>query len=58
MLVLQRKVGEAVQIGDGVTVTVVDVDGDEVRLGVSSLFDNIDVEPKEDHGDGGEVQMP
>ena len=33
MLVLSRKRGESVVIGDGVTVTVLSVEGDRVRLG-------------------------
>lgn len=34
MLVLQRKVGERICIGDDITVTVVDVKGGRVRLGL------------------------
>ena len=34
MLVLSRKRGEAITIGDGITVTVLAVDGDRVKLGV------------------------
>ena len=34
MLVLTRKVGERIVIGDGVAVTVVEVSGQRVRLGV------------------------
>lgn len=33
MLVLSRKRGESIVIGNGITVTVVDVKGDRVRLG-------------------------
>jgi len=33
MLVLSRKRGESVVIGNGITVTVLDVRGDRVRLG-------------------------
>jgi carbon storage regulator len=36
MLVLSRKFGEAIVIGDSITVTVLDVQGDRVRLGVSA----------------------
>ena len=39
MLVLTRKVGERIQIGDGVVVTVVRVHGDKVRLGVEAPAD-------------------
>jgi carbon storage regulator len=34
MLVLGRKLGETIVIGNDITVTVVAVDGDRVRLGV------------------------
>ena len=34
MLVLSRKLGEVMAIGNGITVTVVAVDGDRVRLGI------------------------
>lgn len=33
MLVLTRKRGEAIHIGDGIAVTVLEVHGDRVRLG-------------------------
>ena len=36
MLVLTRKPGEAIVIGDGITVTVVEVKGGRVRLGLSA----------------------
>lgn len=36
MLILTRRVGEAVVIGDEVTVTVLRVKGNQVRLGVSA----------------------
>jgi len=34
MLVLSRKRGEAITIGNGVTVTVLSVQGDQVKLGI------------------------
>ena len=34
MLVLSRKLGEVLVIGNSITVTVVAVDGDRVRLGI------------------------
>src|SRR5262245_10116814 len=34
MLVLSRRVGDSIRIGDGITVTVVEVRGDRVRLAV------------------------
>ena len=36
MLILTRRVGETVMIGDDVTVTVLGVKGNQVRLGVSA----------------------
>jgi carbon storage regulator len=38
MLVLTRKVGEAVMVGD-VPVTVVEISGDKVRLGIEAPED-------------------
>lgn len=36
MLVLSRRVGESLVIGDDITVTVIEVRGDSVRLGVDA----------------------
>jgi carbon storage regulator len=36
MLVLTRKVGESIVIGEGITVTIVDIKGDTVRVGVDA----------------------
>lgn len=36
MLVLSRRAGESVVIGDGVTVTVLEVRGDVVRIGIDA----------------------
>ena len=36
MLVLSRRIGEQIVIGDGIVVTVVATSGDRVRLGVSA----------------------
>ncbi len=36
MLILTRRVGEAVTIGDEVTVTVLEVKGNQVRLGIKA----------------------
>ena len=36
MLVLSRRKGEAVVIGDGIKVTVIDVRGDQIRLGIDA----------------------
>lgn len=36
MLVLSRRAGESVVIGDGITVTVLEVRGDVVRIGIDA----------------------
>jgi carbon storage regulator len=36
MLVLTRKAGEKIYIGEGITVTVLDVKGSRVRLGINA----------------------
>ncbi|MFD2089516.1 MULTISPECIES: carbon storage regulator CsrA [Brevibacillus] len=36
MLVLSRKMGESIMIGDQIEVKVVSVDGDAIRLGISA----------------------
>jgi carbon storage regulator len=36
MLILTRKTGEAICIGDNVTVTVLGVKGNQVRLGINA----------------------
>ena len=39
MLILTRRVGETLMIGDNVTVTVLGVKGNQVRIGVSAPKD-------------------
>jgi carbon storage regulator len=39
MLILTRRVGEAVKIGDDVTISVLSVKGNQVRLGVAAPRD-------------------
>ncbi len=39
MLVLSRQKDESIMIGDGIRITVVDVRGDKVRLGISAPKD-------------------
>lgn len=39
MLVLARKVGESVIIGDSIEITIVDLRGDVVRLGIKAPVD-------------------
>ena len=39
MLVLQRKVGQSIKIGDAIEVVVLEVSGDHVRLGIDAPRD-------------------
>lgn len=39
MLVLTRKIGEAIQIGDGVTVEILEMRGGRIRLGITAPGD-------------------
>jgi carbon storage regulator len=36
MLILTRRVGEALMVGEDVTVTVMDVKGNQVRIGINA----------------------
>jgi len=46
MLALTRKKGQSIIIGDGIEITVVDIQGDQVRLGIKAPK-NIAVHRKE-----------
>ncbi len=39
MLVLTRKPGETVTIGDNVTVTIVEIDGNRIKIGIDAPKD-------------------
>ena len=39
MLVLSRKLGEKIHIGSGITITVVEVKGSKIRLGIDAPDD-------------------
>ncbi|MDW2876653.1 MULTISPECIES: carbon storage regulator CsrA [Bacillaceae] len=46
MLVLTRKTGEAIQIGDEIELTVLSIKGDQIKLGINAPK-NIDIHRKE-----------
>lgn len=46
MLVLTRKVGESVQIGEEIEITVLSVQGDQIKLGINAPR-NVDIHRKE-----------
>lgn len=46
MLVLSRKTGEAIQIGDDIEITVVSIKGDQIKLGINAPK-NIEIHRKE-----------
>ena len=62
MLILTRRVGETLMIGDEVTVTVLGVKGNQVRIGVNAprdvavhreeIFDRIKSEQDQQNGTG------
>ncbi|MGF2617929.1 carbon storage regulator CsrA [Rossellomorea vietnamensis] len=46
MLVLTRKTGEAIKIGDDIEITVLSIKGDQIKLGIEAPK-NIDIHRKE-----------
>jgi carbon storage regulator len=46
MLVLTRKIGESIQIGDDIEVKVVSVDGEQIKLGIEAPK-NVDIHRQE-----------
>jgi carbon storage regulator len=46
MLVLTRKTGEAIQIGEDIEISVVSVKGDQVKLGINAPK-NVEIHRKE-----------
>ena len=61
MLILTRRVGESVMVGDDITVTVLDVKGNQVRIGINAPKDvavhreEIYERIKSERGEGGEA---
>ena len=46
MLVLTRKKGEAIVLGDNIEITVLGIDGDQIKLGINAPK-NVDIYRKE-----------
>ncbi|MGM9923423.1 MAG: carbon storage regulator CsrA [Bacillus sp. (in: firmicutes)] len=46
MLVLTRKTGESITIGDGIEVTVLEAKGDQIKLGITAPKD-VEIHRKE-----------
>jgi len=66
MLILTRRVGETLMVGDDVTVTVLGVKGNQVRIGVNApkdvsvhreeIYQRIQREKSQDSEQGGEQE--
>ena len=46
MLVLTRKIGESIQIGDDIEIKIVSIKGDQIKLGINAPI-NIEIHRKE-----------
>lgn len=62
MLVLSRRVGEQIVIAGGITVTVVEIKGNQVRLGVTApksiRVDRDEIHQRRTRAAGLEIQEP
>jgi carbon storage regulator len=62
MLILTRRVGETVRVGDDVTITILGVKGNQVRVGISApksvavhreeIYERIKNAPRDESDDG------
>jgi carbon storage regulator len=55
MLVLSRKENEKIKLGDNITLTIVRVSGDKVRLGIEAPSDVVILREELSPRNGGEV---
>ena len=58
MLVLSRKIGETIEIGDNVVVTLVRLNGDRARIGIEAPRDVVITRPDAKKGPRVEVELP
>jgi carbon storage regulator len=57
MLVLSRKLGERIVVGDGITITVVSVRGERVKLGIAAPVE-VPIHREEIHRQVSEAGFP
>ncbi|MEM8593508.1 MAG: carbon storage regulator CsrA [Pseudomonadota bacterium] len=65
MLILTRRVGETLMVGDDVSITVLGVKGNQIRIGVDApkhvavhreeIYQRIQAEKQQQHGEDGDI---